>query len=170
MFCPNCGTKVDDGVAFCPSCGSQINNAATSNPSDVPPAQNNVYQQEAPAQDPIQPVAYVQDSTSTSTGTTPPDYLTINIVLTAISVFVCCFSCLSLAGIVTGAIGIVFSTQVRKAVQAQDWALAEQKSKTAKTMWIVTAVLLGISVLFGIIGMATGMLAGMSEAILEGYY
>ena len=24
MFCPNCGTKLEDGVKFCPNCGNQI--------------------------------------------------------------------------------------------------------------------------------------------------
>lgn len=24
MFCPNCGTKVEDGTAFCPSCGTKL--------------------------------------------------------------------------------------------------------------------------------------------------
>lgn len=161
MFCPNCGTKVEDDVKFCPSCGAQIANADAATASAGDDSQNNDWQ-EAPAQEPTPVVTTAQQDAPIAT---PPDYLTLNIVLTAVSVFVCCFSCISLAGIVTGALGIMFSTQVRKAVEAKDWALAEQKSKTAKYMWIATAVILGVSVLFGIIAMATGMMAGMLEGL-----
>lgn len=72
-------------------------------------------------------------------------------MLTVVSVFVCCFSCLSIAALVTGIIGIVSGTQVRSAIQAHDYALAEQKSKAAKNMWIATAVILGVSVVLAII-------------------
>ena len=27
MFCPNCGTKIEDGVRFCPNCGAKIEEA-----------------------------------------------------------------------------------------------------------------------------------------------
>ena len=25
MFCPKCGTKIEDSISFCPNCGSQTN-------------------------------------------------------------------------------------------------------------------------------------------------
>ena len=103
-------------------------------------------------------------------GTNPPDYLTINIVLTVVSVFVCCFSCLSIAALVTGIIGIVMSTQVRSAIQAHDYALAEQKSKAAKNMWIATAVILGVSVLLGLLLTVTGFMTGFMEEFYSGLY
>ena len=103
-------------------------------------------------------------------GTNPPDYLTINIVLTVVSVFVCCFSCLSIAALVTGIIGIVMSTQVRSAIQAHNYALAEQKSKAAKNMWIATAVILGVSVLLGLLLTVTGFMTGFMEEFYSGLY
>ena len=103
-------------------------------------------------------------------GTNPPDYLTINIVLTVVSVFVCCFSCLSIAALVTGIIGIVMSTQVRSAIQAHNYALAEQKSKAAKNMWIATAVILGVSVLLGLLLAVTGFMTGFMEEFYSGLY
>ena len=26
MWCPNCGTKLDDGAKFCPNCGTKVQN------------------------------------------------------------------------------------------------------------------------------------------------
>ncbi|MGI5885192.1 MAG: zinc-ribbon domain-containing protein [Candidatus Spyradocola sp.] len=175
MFCPNCGTKLEDNAAFCPSCGASVN-AANAAPSDsnassaaqpeqgswqdaptTPPA--------APNQDPWQQNA--EQATVVDGGPTPPDYLTINIVLTVVSVFVCCFSCLSIAALVTGIIGIVMSTQVRSAIQAHNYALAEQKSKAAKNMWIATAVILGVSVLLGLLLAVTGFMSSFMEELYK---
>ena len=33
-FCPNCGSKVDDGVAFCPNCGSKLDVEKTTQKTD----------------------------------------------------------------------------------------------------------------------------------------
>lgn len=89
--------------------------------------------------------------------------MTVNIILTVVSVFACCFSCIGVIGIITGIIGIVSASGVRSAMSAHNYALAEQKSKTAKNMWIVTAVILGVSVFFGILF----AVMGMSSYILE---
>lgn len=91
-------------------------------------------------------------------------------MLTVVSVFVCCFSCLSIAALVTGIIGIVMSTQVRSAIQAHNYALAEQKSKAAKNMWIATAVILGVSVLLGLLLTVTGFMTGFMEEFYSGLY
>ena len=37
MFCPNCGTKLEDGAVFCTSCGVRI---AQDTPTPVQPEQN----------------------------------------------------------------------------------------------------------------------------------
>ena len=116
------------------SANAATDNAAPNNAAADSSAQNTW--QEAPIAPPPAPNA---GEATVTNGTNPPDYLTINIVLTVVSVFVCCFSCLSIAALVTGIIGIVMSTQVRSAIQAHDYALAEQKSKAAKNMWIATA-------------------------------
>lgn len=122
MFCPNCGSKLEDNAAFCPSCGAPVKaasaNAATDNAAPNNAAADSSAQntwQEAPIAAPARaefgPLAQQNAGEATVTnGTNPPDYLTINIVLTVVSVFVCCFSCLSIAALVTGIIGIVMST------------------------------------------------------------
>lgn len=40
MFCPNCGTKLEDGVKFCPNCGNQIsqNDSTSQAANNVEPA------------------------------------------------------------------------------------------------------------------------------------
>jgi uncharacterized membrane protein YvbJ len=40
MFCPNCGTKLEDDVKFCPNCGNQIsqNDSSSQAANDVEPA------------------------------------------------------------------------------------------------------------------------------------
>lgn len=92
----------------------------------------------------------------------PADYMTINIILCVASVLTCC-GCVSVASIVTSIIGIVAGSACKKAVEAGDWATAEAKSKTAKTMWIVSAVIVGVSILAAIVLMLTGVVAGMIE-------
>ena len=58
MFCHNCGTQLDDGVAFCHNCGTAIQKP----PAAQPAPQQPVYQQTAPQQPvyqqsvPVQPV------------------------------------------------------------------------------------------------------------------
>ena len=62
------------------------------------------------------------------------------------------------------------STQVRSAIQAHNYALAEQKSKAAKNMWIATAVILGVSVLLGLLLAVTGFMTGFMEEFYSGLY
>lgn len=63
MFCPECGTKVKDGVAFCSSCGSPI---AADNAAPV-----------TPAADPIPPVAPVQPVEPVNSGTPADNFGTV---------------------------------------------------------------------------------------------
>ena len=92
----------------------------------------------------------------------PADYMTINIILCVASVLTCC-GCVSVASLITSIIGIVAGSACKKAVAAGDWATAEAKSKTAKTMWIVSAVLVGLSIIAAIILFATGSIASMTN-------
>ena len=48
--------------------------------------------------------------------------------------------------------------------------LAEQKSKAAKNMWIATAVILGVSVLLGLLLTVTGFMTGFMEEFYSGLY
>lgn len=40
MYCPNCGSHVQDGALFCPHCGSKINAATDSSQNSAATAQN----------------------------------------------------------------------------------------------------------------------------------
>ena len=196
MFCPNCGTKLEDGAVFCTSCGVRI---AQDTPTPVQPEQpadsaQQPLQSEAPVQQPApaeQPDIWHQAANDapedtwqqpaqdqqppfeqpivTNTvpgGAAPKDYLVVNIVLTVLC-FLCC-SCINFFGLISGIIGIVSSSQVRKAVAAGDLALADQKSRTAKAMMIATAVIFGLAVIMSIILVATGALQGAMDELVYG--
>lgn len=88
MFCPNCGSRVNDSASFCPNCGNSVKSAAASqtattgvqsdDPFDTPPAsqqqaqqqaQNNQaqQQQQAPAQQQQQQPAQQQNVNTENT-------------------------------------------------------------------------------------------------------
>lgn len=189
MFCPNCGTKLPDGAAFCSNCGNKIQAAPVEPVTEIPTQQpaEPVYEQPAPEQpapeQPAEPVyerpvyeqpVYEQPAepvyeqpvpeqpAQVVPDQAPADYMTINIILCVASVLTCC-GCVSVASLITSIIGIVAGSACKKAVAAGDWATAEAKSKTAKTMWIVSAVLVGLSIIAAIILFATGSIASMTN-------
>ena len=92
----------------------------------------------------------------------PADYMVVNIILCVASVLTCC-GCLPIASLVTSIIGIVAGSACKKAIEAGDWATAAARSKTARAMWITSAVIIGVSIVaaiaFLIFGIATGMSA-----------
>lgn len=187
MFCPNCGTKLPDGAAFCSNCGNKIQAAPVEPVTEIPTQQpaEPVYEQPAPEQ-PAEPVYeepapeqpapenFTYEYTEPDGQPTPEpaaqvvpdqapaDYMTINIILCVASVLTCC-GCVSIASIITSIIGIVAGSACKKAIAAGDWATAEAKSKTAKTMWIISAVIVGVSIIAAIILFATGTIASMTK-------
>ena len=36
MFCPKCGTQVEDGAAFCPTCGAKLADTAGQETPETP--------------------------------------------------------------------------------------------------------------------------------------
>lgn len=82
MFCQQCGTKIEDGLAFCTNCGAKqvttTSNAAANNSNQAQPIMNNQYVQSAqqfsqPANQGYVPQGYAQSNTyaynnETSTG------------------------------------------------------------------------------------------------------
>ena len=82
-FCPNCGTKVEDGKRFCPNCGTQIDAPAAPQPpvyDDGPyqaaPAPQSDYQpqpQPAPAQEDFTTKVANLNNTPDSTGDFDPE-------------------------------------------------------------------------------------------------
>ncbi len=57
MFCPECGTKNDDGAIFCASCGMNLQNAATPTATESAPVESPV---QTPLQPEMQPFNYTQ--------------------------------------------------------------------------------------------------------------
>ena len=50
MFCPKCGTTLQDGSQFCPKCGAQLGAPAPQQPAPQQPVQQQYYNQPAPQQ------------------------------------------------------------------------------------------------------------------------
>ena len=59
MFCSNCGTQTQNGVAFCPNCGNPIGQGQNQQYS-APPPQQPQYQQQGPPQYQTQQSQYQQ--------------------------------------------------------------------------------------------------------------
>ncbi|GEM_PF-5310320 len=126
-------------------------------------AQSGAY--EAPNQDYTNPqYSAPQPQQPIPNGEAPQDYLVVNIILTAVSVLSCC-SCCSMISLITGIIGIVYSAQVKKAVETGNFQLAQEKSKVAKIMWIVSVIVLAVSLLTSIIAVATGAYASVMSGL-----
>ena len=158
MFCPNCGTKLPDGAAFCSNCGNKIQAAPVEPVTEIPTQQpaEPVYEEPAPEQPAPENFTYEytepdgqptpEPAAQVVPDQAPADYMTINIILCVASVLTCC-GCVSIASLITSIIGIVAGSACKKAIAAGDWATAEAKSKTAKTMWIISAVIVGVSII-----------------------
>jgi hypothetical protein len=112
---------------FCPHCGAFVEDSAV----HCPQCGGALRPAAAPAAE------IVSDPSSVK------DYLTVNIVLLVLSVL-CCGS---VPSIVTGIIGVVFSSQARDLLRAGKWSEAAQKSRTARAMAIATGILLGVMAL-----------------------
>ncbi|WP_369039325.1 CD225/dispanin family protein [Stenotrophomonas maltophilia] len=84
-----------------------------------------------------------------------PTYMTPSIILTVASFIVCCLSCVSILGIGTGIVAIVFANKTSKALTLGDIAAAQAASRTAKIWMWITAGLLILGLLVWIISLAT---------------
>ena len=80
---------------------------------------------------------------------TIPNYMIWSIISTILAFFVCCLSCLSFPGIITGIVAIVFSTKVNTLLNQGDLEGARQASRKAKIWaWVTTGFLIAGVVLF----------------------
>jgi interferon-induced transmembrane protein len=78
-----------------------------------------------------------------------PNHLIWSIVVTILAFFVCCLSCLSFPGIVTGVVAIVFASKVNGLLNQGDLEGARRASKNAKIWaWVTTGFLIAGVVLF----------------------
>jgi hypothetical protein len=149
MFCPNCGTQLDDNAKFCSKCGAKTGAEGA---------------QEAPR--PTQPQTpqaqygykqYDQNEIKPSVSIIPfQDFFTHNIIITILSVF-CCVC----PGLITSIVGLVFSSKARTAASLGDIVNAQSSSNTAKTMFYISLVLIIISFIISIIYVAVVGLGGI---------
>ena len=96
----------------------------------------------------------------------PADYTTVNIILMVVSILSCC-SCVSIIAFVTSLIGVISGSGCKKAIAAGDLAAAQKKGKTAKIMWIISAVLLALAILFGAVVLILSFTGNISGAYVQ---
>jgi len=78
-----------------------------------------------------------------SSGQPVPNYLVWAIIVTVLSLLLCCFTCISIIGVPTGIVAIVFASQVNTKLNAGDLSGAQQASKNAKLWsWITSGILI----------------------------
>ncbi|MGH8054995.1 MAG: CD225/dispanin family protein [Stenotrophomonas sp.] len=94
-----------------------------------------------------------------------PTHLAWSIVVTVLSFLVCCVSCYSFPGIITGIVAIVYASKVKSLLNAGDLAGAERASRSAKTWsWVTTGILV-LAVIIGAISFAYMGSEGYMEQI-----
>ena len=181
MFCANCGTKLQAApvyeeptvtapvfdepatarpVATAPE--APVHEPVSARPAPQPvterpvivrepvsarPAPQPVTERPSPA--PKAPAAPVEAELDGDV-VAPADYTTVNVILMIVSILSCC-SCVSIISFITSLIGVISGSGCKKAIAAGDLAAAEKKGKTAKIMWVISAVLLALAILFGAI-------------------
>ena len=96
----------------------------------------------------------------------PNDYKTWSIINLVVSILFCC-SCTGLISLVLSIIALVKSNDVSKYMMAGETGLmqAQEASKTAKTLNLISSILLGIGFAFSIIYIVIYGLAGILDAL-----
>lgn len=105
---------------------------------------------------PAAPVIPMEPPAQESEELAPADYTVVNVILLIVSLLSCC-TCVSIPAIITSIIGIVSGSGCKKAIAAGDMTMAAKKSKTAKIMWIISAVILAISIILGAVVLLLSM-------------
>ena len=160
MFCPNCGTQIAENAQFCPNCGIKMQAAEEPATAHVEPVI-----EEPVTYDPT-PVENTQETAQApiDPADAPADYTAANIITLIVSLLTCC-ACVPAVSLITSIVGLTSASACKKALAAGNLTLAKAKGKTAKTMWVVSAVMLGISILFGLLVL---ILSIASPSIAEG--
>jgi len=86
---------------------------------------------------------------------TVPNHLLWSIIVTILAFFVCCMSCVSFLGIITGIVAIVFGTKVNTLLSQGDLEGARRASKNARIWAWVTTGLLILGIVVFVISLAT---------------
>ncbi|MFT3763238.1 MAG: CD225/dispanin family protein [Pseudoxanthomonas sp.] len=95
-----------------------------------------------------------------------PNHMAWAIVATVLSFVICCFSCISIAGIATGIVAIVFANKVN-GLQAQGQLdAAWQASRSAKIWsWVTTGILIAGLLLFVVNLIRVGGISGYEQQL-----
>ncbi|GAB2497214.1 CD225/dispanin family protein [Pseudoxanthomonas sangjuensis] len=97
-----------------------------------------------------------------------PNHLVWAIIVTVLSFVVCCFSCISIIGIGTGIVAIVFASKVNKLLAQEQFDAALQASKNAKLWsWITTGILIVGFLVFVVSFFVGGGIEGQMERMEE---
>lgn len=97
-----------------------------------------------------------------------PNHMVWAIIVTILSFVVCCLSCISIVGIGTGIVAIVFASKVNNLVAQGQVDAALQASKNAKLWsWITTGILIAGFVLFLVSFFVGGGIEGQQERLEE---
>ena len=91
-----------------------------------------------------------------------PNYLAWSIVVTILSLCLCC-----VIGTIPGIVAIVFSSKVNSALDRGDFAEAKRSSDTAKLWCWITTGLCALGLLINIGVMATGGMASYTERLQQ---
>lgn len=94
-----------------------------------------------------------------------PNYMIWSILGTIASAVICCFNCISILGIGTGIVAIVFSNKVNSLLLQGDIDGARVASNNAKTWNLVTGGILALSIVLFIVLMMTVGMSGYMEQI-----
>jgi hypothetical protein len=96
-----------------------------------------------------------------------PNYMAWSITMTVLCFLICCMSCYSFPGIVTGIIGIVYAAKVNSLLNAGDIAGATSASRTARILAWVTTAIFALSILIFLASLAFLGMDGYMEKIQE---
>ncbi len=150
MFCPNCGTQLNDNAKFCSKCGAKTESAGAAEAPRPNTRQEQYGFTESVHNDIKQSVSSI----------TVQDFFTHNVIIT-----ICSVLCCGCPGLITSLIGLVFSSKARTAAAAGDIVNAQSSANTARIMFYISLALVIISIIFWIIYTAFfgGILAMMGS-------
>ncbi len=94
-----------------------------------------------------------------------PNYMIWSILGTIASVVLCCFNCISILGLGTGIVAIVFSNKVNTLQQQGDIEGARRASNNAKIWNLVTGGILVLSIIIFVVLLMTIGMSGYMEQV-----
>lgn len=111
---------------------------------------------------PMNPPPYEPQTPQTSASTGIPTYLVWSIIVTVLSLCVCC-----IIGTIPGIVAIVFATKVKSSLDAGDISGAQQASNTAKIWcWVATGLCI-VGLLANVAWVMTGGMASYMDAMQQ---